>query len=94
VVHLGLSWVEIDSATVKVDSCFEVFTITVSADSAFDSHDLAVHALGHGVLDVVSAVAHHIVQSLLAVLSTTSSSADFFDPTGPREPVSTITLSP
>src|SRR6056297_4005043 len=32
-VHPGLSWVEIEAATVKIDRCFEVFSISIASDA-------------------------------------------------------------
>ena len=59
-VHPGLSWVDVDSAAVKVDRCLEIFHVAVASDSSFDRHDLAVHAFSNGIGSSVSTVAHDI----------------------------------
>ena len=40
-VHLGLSWVEIEAATVEEDGCLEVLSVAIAADASLDGHDLA-----------------------------------------------------
>ena len=59
-VHLGLSWVEIESTAVKVDRCFEVLTVSVAADTSLDRHDLAVEAFSNGIGDPMCAVADDV----------------------------------
>ena len=59
-VHLGLSWVEIESTAVKVDRCFEVLAVSVAADTSLDRHDLAVEAFSNGIGDPMCAVADDV----------------------------------
>lgn len=49
----------------EVDGGFEVFGVAEAAGAAFDRHDFAVQALGHGVGDEVRAVGDDVLQSPL-----------------------------
>jgi hypothetical protein len=35
-VHLGLSWIEVEASTVEIAGGFEVFTVPVAADSSLN----------------------------------------------------------
>jgi hypothetical protein len=59
-VHPGLVWVELESATVEVDGCLEVFPVAIATHASLDRHDLAVDAFGDSVRDSVSAVADNV----------------------------------
>lgn len=48
-VHLGLSWVEIESSTVEEDGFLEVLSISKAADSSLDGHEFAVDTFSDGV---------------------------------------------
>ena len=62
-VHPGLSWVEVEATAVEIDRCFEVFTITIAADSTFDGHDFAVHPFGNCIRNSMRAIADHVGDS-------------------------------
>ncbi len=47
--HPGLLWVEFESAAVEEDGGSDVVSVSVSAGSAFDGHDFAIHSFGHRV---------------------------------------------
>ena len=40
-------------------------SVSEATDSSFDGHNFAVHAFGYGIGDLVSAIAHDILQTFL-----------------------------
>lgn len=57
----GLAWVQIESAAVEVDGCFEVLGIAEAAGHALDLLDLAVEPLAHRVGHRMLVVGHDVV---------------------------------
>ena len=57
----GLAWVQIESAAVEVDGCFEVLGIAEAAGHALDLLDLAVEPLAHRVGDRMLGVGQDVI---------------------------------
>ena len=52
----GLAWAQVESAAEEIDGGFEMFLVSIPTGLAFNRHDLAVQACGHGIGHPVAAV--------------------------------------
>ena len=59
-VHLGLSWVQVETAAVEIDRSLEVLAVAIASHTTFDRHDFAVDAFSDCVSYTVRAVAHDV----------------------------------
>ncbi len=65
VVHLALSWVEIQFAAVVQSIRVEVFDVAIASRSSLNRHDLTVDPLNHRIGDPERTVGHNVIDSLL-----------------------------